>query len=174
MVRQTIEDCLNEAMDAPGFLDVLRGLRDGRIERVPVDTTEPSAFARGILNAMPYAFLDDAPLEERRTQAVMSRRSLDPGTADTLGALDPEAVSRVREEAWPEPESAEEVHETLLWMGFATAAEAQRSGWREWLEELRAAGRVTLEPDGAAGGAGAADRPAGGRWFAAEATREPR
>ena len=70
IVRQTIEDCLHEAMDAEGFLDVLGDLREGRIEKIAVDTTEPSAFARGILNAMPYAFLDDAPLEERRTQAV--------------------------------------------------------------------------------------------------------
>src|SRR5437667_2593573 len=144
-------------MDAEGFIDVLRALRQGRIRRVAVDTTEPSAFARGILNAMPYAFLDDAPLEERRTQAVMSRRSLDPGTADTLGALDPEAVSRVREEAWPQPESAEEVHEALLWMGFVTAEEA--APWKVWIDELRAGGRIVLE---------------GGRYFAAEATRDPK
>src|SRR6185503_5430702 len=97
LVRQTIEDCLTEAMDAEGFLDVLRGLREGRIRRLAVDTAEPSAFARGILNAMPYAFLDDAPLEERRTQAVISRRTLDPRTADTLGALDADVVARVRE-----------------------------------------------------------------------------
>src|SRR5205085_12093458 len=88
MVRQTIHDCLTEAMDSEGMLEVLKGLRDGSIRRLAVDTTEPSAFAAGILNAMPYAFLDDAPLEERRTQAVMGRRTLDPRMADTLGALD--------------------------------------------------------------------------------------
>jgi len=142
MVRQTIEDCLHEAMDVDGFLDVLRGLRDGRIRKAAVDTREPSAFARGILNVMPYGFLDDAPLEERRTQAVSARRGLDPQTADTLGALDPAAVARVREQAWPQPENAEEVHEALLWMGFVTQAEAERSDWGAWLEELRAAGRV--------------------------------
>jgi ATP-dependent Lhr-like helicase len=158
MVRQTIEDCLTEAMDVEGFLEVLRGLGDGRIERVAVDSAQPSAFARGILNAMPYAFLDDAPLEERRTQAVMSRRTLDPRMADTLGALDPDAVARVREEAWPQPESAEEVHESLLWMGYVTAAEAGEHGWNEWLAELRGAGRAALEE---------------GRWFATEAAREP-
>jgi ATP-dependent Lhr-like helicase len=69
VVRQTIEDCLNEAMDVDGFLEVLRGLRDGTIERVAIDTVEPSAFARGILSSQPYTFLDDAPLEERRTHA---------------------------------------------------------------------------------------------------------
>ena len=158
-MRQTIEDCLNEAMDAQGFLDVLRDLREGRIEKIAVDTTEPSAFARGILNAMPYAFLDDAPLEERRTQAVSARRGLDPKTADTLGALDPEAVTRVRDEAWPAPESVEEVHEALQWMGYVTQVEAERSGWLAWLEELRAAGRVILEGD---------------RWLAADSTRDPK
>ncbi|TMQ68470.1 MAG: DEAD/DEAH box helicase [Candidatus Eisenbacteria bacterium] len=163
MVRQTIEDCLTEAMDVEGFLDVLHGLRDGRIEKRAVDTTEPSAFARGILNAMPYAFLDDAPLEERRTQAVVARRRLDPAVADTLGALDPEAVARVRQEAWPSPENAEEVHESLLWMGYVTAGEAEASGWTPWLEELRAAGRVVTESaEGAL------------RWFAAEASRDPK
>ncbi len=159
IVRQTIEDCLTEAMDAEGFLDVLRDLRAGKIHTVAVDTTEPSAFARGILNAMPYAFLDDAPLEERRTRAVASRRTLDVKTADVLGALDPEAVSRVREEAWPAPESAEEVHEALQWMGYATVAEAERSGWSDWLAELRNDGCVLLEDD---------------RWHAADATRDPK
>ena len=77
LVRQTIEDCLTEATDLAGLIEVLKGLRDGSIERVAVDTPEPSAFARGILNSELYTFLDDAPLEERRTQAVLSRRSLD-------------------------------------------------------------------------------------------------
>jgi ATP-dependent Lhr-like helicase len=163
MVRQTIEDCLNEAMDVEGMLDVLRALRDGRIRRVAVDTTEPSAFARSILNAMPYAFLDDAPLEERRARAVMTRRALEPALADTLGALDPQAVTRVREEAWPAPENAEELHEALLWMGYATAREAAASGWSGWLDELAAGRRVTRE------GAGE-----GMRWFAAEAARDPK
>ena len=163
MVRQTIEDCLNEAMDVEGMLEVLRALRDGRIRRVAVDTTEPSAFARGILNAMPYSFLDDAPLEERRARAVMTRRALEPAIADTLGALDPEAVARVREEAWPAPEDVEELHEALLWMGYATGAEAAASGWNAWLDELEAAGRVTHD-------AGAGEK----RWFAAEASRDPK
>ncbi|HEX9202589.1 MAG TPA: helicase-related protein, partial [Vicinamibacteria bacterium] len=82
IVRQTVEDCLTEAMDLGGFLEVLRGLRDGSIERWAIDTPEPSAFARGILSAQPYTFLDDAPLEERRTQAVAARRVIDARTAD--------------------------------------------------------------------------------------------
>jgi ATP-dependent helicase Lhr and Lhr-like helicase len=157
IVRQTLEDCLNEAMDVDGFLAVLRGLRDGSIRRRAVDSPEPSVFAHGILAAQPYAFLDDAPLEERRTQAVFARRTSSAASADDLGALDPDAIRRVRDEAWPTPESAEEVHEALSWMGFVTAQEAR--GWEEWLLELRVAGRVVLEGD---------------RWFAAEASRDPK
>ncbi len=157
MVRQTIEDCLTEAMDVEGFLGVLRGLADGSIEKRAIDTAEPSAFARGILSSQPYTFLDDAPLEERRTQAVLSRRVLDTRTADDIGVLDPEAIARVRGEAWPQPGNAEEVHEALLWMGYLMRDEARP--WDPWLAELDAAGRVVLEAD---------------RWFAVEASREPK
>ena len=157
IVRQTVEDCLTEAMDVDGFLEVLNGIVDGTIERRAIDTPEPSAFARGILSSQPYTFLDDAPLEERRTQAVMTRRILDVRTADELGALDADAVARVREEAWPEPSNLEEVHEALLWMGYVTAAEGER--WQAWLDELHAAGRVVREGD---------------RFFAVEATRDPK
>ncbi|MCI0655816.1 MAG: ATP-dependent DNA helicase [Acidobacteria bacterium] len=157
IVRQTIEDCLEEAMDADGMLELLRNLRRGRIRRIAIDTPEPSPFALGVLNAMPYAFLDDAPLEERRTHAVLQRRVLDASSADTLGALDPDAVARVRDEAWPQPESAEEVHEALLWMGYATSEEIRESGWGEWIEDLRSARRVVQE---------------GAHCFAVEASRE--
>ncbi|MFN8179683.1 MAG: DEAD/DEAH box helicase [bacterium] len=157
LVRQTIEDCLTQAMDVDGFLNVLRGIKDGSIETRAVDTPEPSVFAHGILNANPYGFLDDAPLEERRTQAVLTRRALDPKTADELGALDPAAVARVREEAWPQPRDVEEVHEALLWMGYVTEAEA--APWQPWIAELAAGRRVALEH---------------GRWFATEASRDPK
>ncbi len=159
IVRQTIEDCLEEAMDAEGMLELLRNLRRGKIHRIAIDTPEPSPFALGVLNAMPYAFLDDAPLEERRTQAVLQRRALDASSADTLGALDPNAVARVRDEAWPQPESAEEVHEALLWMGFVTEDEIRQSGWGQWIDELRGASRVVREEE---------------RCFAVEASREPK
>ena len=101
-----------------------------------MDTAEPSSFARGILNSELYTFLDDAPLEERRTQAVLSRRSLDQRSLDGIGALDPAAVERVRQEAWPQPESAEDVHDALLWMGFVTDSEADN-----WMPSL-----TTLAP----------------------------
>src|SRR4029079_16930141 len=103
----------------------LRGLKDGSIERRAIDTVEPSSFARGILSSQPYSFLDDAPLEERRTQAGQPRRVLDPRTADDIGTLDPEAIARVREEAWPQPADAAEVHSARLWMGWITRAGAQ-------------------------------------------------
>jgi len=160
IVEQTIEDCLRGAMDVDGLADLLRGLQDGTIERAAVDLPEPSPFARSVLSVRPYGFLDDAPLEERRTQAVQARRTLDARAADAIGALDAEAVARVREEAWPDPRDAEEVHEALLWIGFVTEAEAVP--WRAWLEELAAQGRASLEPVS----------PGEGRWFAAEASRE--
>ena len=146
IVRQTLDDCLTEAMDVDGFLAVLRGLRDGSIRRRAVDTTEPSVFAYGILAAQPYAFLDDAPLEERRTQAVLTRRTLVASSADDLGALDPEAIRRVREEAWPDPRDESEVHEALLWMGFVTVAEG--APWHEHLQSLRAQRRVAWRSRG--------------------------
>lgn len=157
LVRQTIEDCLTEACDVDGLIGVLRDLRAGRIERVAVDTPEPSAFARGVLNSHAYSFLDDAPLEERRTQAVLSRRTLDPRSMDQIGALDPAAVARVREEAWPQAEHAEEVHEILLWIGFLTDDEA--APWRNWLTQLASQGRAVHEL---------------GRWLAVDSTRQPR
>ncbi len=157
LVFQTIHDCLTEATDIKGLIKVLEGLRNGSIERVAVDTTEPSAFARGILSSELYTFLDDAPLEERRTQAVMSRRSLDEKSLDTIGALDPAAVERVRDEAWPDVESVEEVHDALLWMGFVTDEEA--TPWIDWLSSL-AAGHRVIHKDG--------------RWFAADGLTEPK
>ncbi|MBK6921915.1 MAG: DEAD/DEAH box helicase [Deltaproteobacteria bacterium] len=156
IVRQTVEDCLIEAMDCEGMLALLRGLADGSIERVAVDTAEPSPFARGILNSAPYTFLDDAPLEERRTHAVMTRRTLDVRTADDLGALDPEAIARVRDEAWPDPHDHEQVHEALCWMGYVTVQEA--APWQPWIDELAAQRRIVYEGD---------------RIFAVEAARDP-
>ena len=103
--RQTIADCLDEAMDIDGLERLLTGIEAGDIRVVARDLTEPSPLAREVLSARPYAYLDDAPLEERRTQAVMSRRWLDPESASDIGGLDPEAIARVRDEAWPDAAS---------------------------------------------------------------------
>lgn len=110
------------------------------------DLPAPSALAAEILTARPYAYLDDAPLEERRTQAVQNRRWSDPESADDLGALDLEAIEAVRGEAWPEARNADEMHEALNSLGFLTSGEAEANpGWGEWLAQLseqRRAGRL--------------------------------
>ncbi len=141
LVNQTLTDCLHEAMDIAGLERLLQRMEAGEIEVVARDLTQPSPLALEILNARPYAFLDDAPLEERRTQAVMSRRWLDPQVADDLGKLDPEAIARVRAEAWPEPVNADELHDALAWLGFFTADEVLPE-WRVWLAQLAAQKRV--------------------------------
>jgi ATP-dependent helicase Lhr and Lhr-like helicase len=145
LVRQTIADCLGEAMDIEGLERLLRGLESGAIRMVTRDLTAPSPLALEVLSARPYAYLDDAPLEERRTQAVLSRRWLDPEEAADLGRLDPEAIARVREEAWPDAANADELHDALVWLGFVSTTEAQAGpGWNAWLEELARQNRVAL------------------------------
>jgi ATP-dependent Lhr-like helicase len=123
LVSQTVRDCLEEAMDFDGLRAVLARIHRGELRLVARDTPEPSLFAHEILNAKPYAFLDDAPLEERRSHAVQSRRATDPASAGDLGALDADAIVRVREEERPEPRDADELHDALLTAGFLTAAE---------------------------------------------------
>jgi len=143
LVRQAIRDCLEEAMDTAGLEALLRGLESGNIRVVARDLTEPSPLALEVLSARPYAFLDDAPLEERRTQAVLSRRWLDPQAAGDLGALDPSAIDRVREEAWPDAADADELHDALCWLTFMTESEvARRPDWLEWATTLAAARRA--------------------------------
>ncbi len=143
LVRQTIRDCLEDAMDIDRFESVLRGLECDAIRVVACDLTEPSPLALEALNARPYAFLDDAPLEERRTQAVMSRRWLDPESAADLGKLDREAIARVRAEAWPDAATPDELHDALLWLTFLTEIESQRNAaWPPLMSQLFAQGRV--------------------------------
>jgi ATP-dependent Lhr-like helicase len=122
---------------------VLRGLESGNIRVVARDLTEPSPLALEALNARPYAYLDDAPLEERRTQAVMSRRWLDPTDAADIGKLDAAAIARVRTEAWPDADTADELHDALLWLTFMTDPECHaNAAWPRLMEQLSAAGRV--------------------------------
>jgi len=130
LVNQTITDCLLEAMDFPGLKNVLEGIEGGRVRLVARDTTEPSPLSHEVINAKPYAFLDDAPLEERRTQAVITRRGLDVKTAEELGKLDQAAIDRVREEAWPEVGSPDELHDALMVMGAIPEREGAGSGER--------------------------------------------
>ena len=115
LVSETIENCLREAMDIDSLRAVLADLRDGLIERVAIDTAEPSPFSHEILNANPYAYLDDAPLEERRARAVQIRSTLRTDfSAEGAGALDQDAIATVATEAWPVIRDADELHEALL------------------------------------------------------------
>jgi ATP-dependent Lhr-like helicase len=131
-------------MDIEGLERVLARLESGAIRVVTRDLTEPSPLALEVLSARPYAYLDDAPLEERRTQAVMGRRWLAPEAASELGRLDAEAITRVRAEAWPDPANADELHDALVWLGFLSAEEAQaQPSWSDWLAALARERRVT-------------------------------
>jgi len=168
LMRQTVYDCLYEAMDIDGLTAILRRIEAGEIRLHARDTTEPSPFAHEILNAKPYAYLDDAPLEERRTRAVSLRRTL-PEHARDLGALDAEAIARVRDEARPEPRDPDELHDLLLGLAVMPPvilgepedlAGDPGMAWREWFDALVSTGR-----------AAAVRTDAGELWFAAEHLR---
>jgi ATP-dependent Lhr-like helicase len=144
LVAQTMRDCLYDAMDAEGWLRLLRAMEAGTVEVIARDLAAPSPLAAEALNARPYSFLDDAPLEERRTQAVQSRRYADPESADDLGRLDADAIEGVREEAWPRARNADEMHEALSGLGVVTDEEAARNEhWLQWLAALATTGRAT-------------------------------
>ena len=141
LVNETLRDCLTEAMDAKGLKERLQALFRGEIRAVARETPEPSVFAHEILNANPYAYLDDAPLEERRARAVSLRRGLPADIANDVGKLDAEAIEAVVEEARPDLRNADELHDLLLDVGALPEAEA--GAWTGWLDELIAAGRAT-------------------------------
>jgi ATP-dependent Lhr-like helicase len=137
LVAQTMDDCLHEAMDTEGWLALLRRMEAGEVEVVARDVTAPSPFAAEALSAKPYAFLDDAPLEERRTQAVMTRGIADRGDAGDLARLDASAIVEVREQAWPRARNADEMHDALMSLGCVTATEALATpGWPDLLRQL--------------------------------------
>jgi ATP-dependent helicase Lhr and Lhr-like helicase len=138
LVRETIENCLREAMDLDGLVERLHGIERGEIRTLAIDTAEPSAFCHEILNANPYAFLDDAPLEERRTRAVALRRT-SRGEADGAGILDPAAIAEVAEQSWPLVRDADELHDALLTLAVVPPVEA----WQEWFEKLVEQRRTT-------------------------------
>ena len=143
LVKQTLHDCLHEAMDIDGLQALLVGLETGAVEVVARDLPQPSPLAAEILTARPYSYLDDAPLEERRTNAVSQRRWLDPETAADMGKLDPAAISTVREQAWPDVTNPDELHDALHATGVITSEEGERSGWVRHLEALIEARRAT-------------------------------
>ncbi len=145
LVAQTLQDCLYDAMDLEGLTELLKRLESGEVKIVARDLTAPSQLAAEILGARPYAFLDGAPLEERRTQAVSSRGFVDAQSAEDLGKLDADAIAAVREEAWPAPRDADEMHEALLALGAAGNSDlAHNTSWQSWLDALATARRAAL------------------------------
>ncbi len=153
LVFETLRDCLTEALDAEGMVGVLQAIESGEIEVFGKDTLQPSAFSHQLLNAMPYAFLDDAPLEERRARAVTLRRAL-PEDARDLGALSPDAIAEEEAYAWPAIRDADELHDALLSLVVLTEDDVAEhpddaESWREWYTSLAGAGRArTLEVEG--------------------------
>jgi ATP-dependent Lhr-like helicase len=135
LVNQTVHDCLTEAMDIARLESVIGGIEAGEIKVVCRDLVEPSPLAAEIVNSKVYTFLDGAPLEERRTRAVASRRWLDPAEADDLGRLDQAAIARVRQEAWPEANNPDELHDALQTVAFLDTDEAEPA-WRGFFREL--------------------------------------
>jgi ATP-dependent helicase Lhr and Lhr-like helicase len=142
LVGETVRDCLVEATDAEGLQAMLEALQAGRIRTLARDVPEPSPFSHEILNANPYAFLDDAPLEERRSRAVSVRRGLPAEIVDSLGALDPQAVDDVVAEAQPSVGNADELHDVLLDLQAVPEAEGRARGWEGWFDDLVAARRA--------------------------------
>ncbi len=159
LVKQTIEDCLIEAMDIEGLEHLLRRIERNEIRCLARDLPEPSPLASEILSARPYAFLDNAPLEERRAHAVQTRRAGDTAGQNELGILDAAAIERVCAEAWPQAQNADELHDAILQLGVVTTNDLKRchTDAKKWLDELSHDNRV----------AKLAEPPF---WFAAERT----
>jgi ATP-dependent Lhr-like helicase len=139
LVRETIGNCLHEAMDLDGLLHVLRAVESGGVRTVAIDTPEPSPFCHEILNANPYAYLDDAPLEERRTRAVTLRRTLR-DDIDGAGVLDPAAIAEVSAESWPVVRDADELHDALM----SLVVMPPDSVWSAWFDQLVADRRAEV------------------------------
>jgi len=162
LVNEVMKDVLTEALDIDGLREVLRGIESGRIRCLAVDTPVPSQFSHEILNANPYAYLDDAPLEERRARAVEMRRVLPASVLEEVGALDPAAIAQVRAEAWPDVRDADELHDvlhTLVMVPYASSqfpvlssqfADGQlMAAWTAFFDRLQSERRaVVAEGDG--------------------------
>ena len=142
LVDQTVKDCLEEAMDVASLEKLLISIERNEKNLFARDVIEASPLAQEILNARPYAYLDDAPLEERRTRAVFQRRWLDPQTARDMGKLDQGAIDRVRDEVWPRVENADELHDALVELGYVT--EEEGVDWQDFFAELQSDRRAAV------------------------------
>ena len=173
LIREVMKDALTEAMDIEGLERVLRDIRDGRIQCLAIDTPVPSQFSHEILNANPYAYLDDAPLEERRSRAVEMRRILPETILSEIGRLDPAAIEQVRDDAWPDVRDAEELHDALLTLTFLPVSGPERvtiqHGWLPAkLQESAGIWNAQFEPLVSAQRAGRAHLNGQIYWVAAE------
>mgnify|MGYP000387666613 CR=1 FL=1 len=142
LVDQVIHDCLTEAMDIDALENLIRRIENEEVKLVAKDLREPSVFAQEVINARPYAFLDDTEFAERRVNAIKNRGWLDPSEAEDLSRLDVDAIKRVREEAWPQASNPDELHDALLIHGFITAAEGEANQWTAFFESLAAENRA--------------------------------
>ena len=142
LVIETLHDCLTEAMDLDGLIRLLAQIEQGSIRCLAIDTPVPSQFSHEILNANPYAFLDDAPLEERRARAVEMRRTLPPDLAGQVGALSPDAIEEVQRESWPVVRNSDDLHDALLMLGWLP--ESAVGSWDTFLPSLVDSGRADL------------------------------
>jgi len=167
LVNETLRDCFTEAMDLDGLTALLKQIEAGAIRCVAVDTPMPSPFSHEILNANPYAFLDDAPLEERRARAVEMRRTLPAQLAGEVGALDQAAIEEVQRESWPVVRDPDELHDALLTLLWLPVEEAQ--DWAIYLPRLIEEGRaVELNVRGEGTSASSVEPQAVRGWVATE------
>ncbi len=146
LVKQVVWDCLHELMDIDGLKQVLGDIEAQRTNVIAKDLPTPSPMAHEILNARPYAFLDDTPAEERRALAVQQRRSMDPRSAADMGRLNPEAIRRVKQQAWPQPNNPDELHDAMMIAGFIAETEIAATDlqlWSEFLTDLQRQQRAT-------------------------------
>ncbi len=177
LVREVMKDIFTEALDLEGLKDVLRKMRSGEIKCIAVDTPVPSVFSHEILNSNPYAYLDDAPLEERRARAVEMRRTLPESVLQEVGALDPAAIAEVRADAWPDVRDADELADTLhtliavpenfLPPDGRSPVEAWH-GYFEYLRESNRASRAKISKAIQVESASSHDQPEAWFWVSAE------
>ncbi len=144
LVDQVLSDCLHDLMDVDGLIDVLKGIEEKHIQITTRDLAAPSPLALEIINARPYAFLDDGAAEERRTLAIQQQRHLTPADAADIGRLDRDAVQKVKEEAWPHATTADELHDALMVLGFISDEEGAAQGWLQFMRSLQQQQRSTL------------------------------
>jgi ATP-dependent Lhr-like helicase len=171
LLREVMKDIFQEALDLEGLKDVLRKMRSGEIKCIAVDTPVPSVFSHEILNSNPYAYLDDAPLEERRARAVEMRRTLPESVLQEVGALDPAAIAEVRADAWPDVRDADELADTLHTLIAVPESFVPPDGrspaeaWRGYFNSLRESNRASRAKLGKSTQPGAAELRDSDVWF---------